>query len=306
MKENIYLNFFKFNDLSQVKEFFFDTLLETNHDYRFFVDWEKVRENVRKFDLELNILNALIRDTAFDEKLRQILKKYPEVLPCIPLLLAVREREIKIAEDLSVEEIKISDYIFTNRSLTDEEIDQVLIFFERTGLKAFFMQLATSSLQDYLYGIEVGSDSNARKNRSGNIAEEIIKKKISKTIDDCGSEMSMIVQRKFKSLARSNLQVPRGLEDRQFDVVVLKPGRAINIEINFYNVGGSKPQEIVDSYINRQRELKQSDWEFIWITDGPGWRTGRSQLEKALDEIEFVLNLRMVNMGLLSKILKDI
>ncbi|MDI6697511.1 MAG: type II restriction endonuclease [Candidatus Saccharicenans sp.] len=306
MRESIYLEFLNLNDESQVKNFFFSTLLETNHDYGFFVDWSKVKDNVKKFDFELNLLNALIRNPQFDETLIQILKRYPEVLPCIPLLLAVRGEEIKIVEDLFTEEIRIIDFIFSNHDLKDREIGQILVFFEKTGLKKFFMELATSSLKDYLYGIEVGTDSNARKNRSGQIVEIYLHKKISEIIEKAESRMVLIEQQYFKNLNKNVIPIPRGLEDRKFDVVIIKPGKAINIEMNFYNVGGSKPQEIVDSYINRQRELKRTGWDFIWVTDGPGWKTGRSQMEKALNEIDFVLNLKMVNVGLLEKILRDI
>ncbi len=306
MKESIYLDLFNLNSVTQVKDLFFDTLLETNHDYGFFVDWNKVIDNVKRFDIELNLLNALIRNPQFDEKLIQILKRYPEVLPCIPLLLAVRGDEIKIIEDLFAENIRIIDYIFSKHDLKDSEIDQILVFFEKTGLKKFFMELATSSLKDYLYGIEVGTDSNARKNRSGQIVEIYLHKKISEIVEKTDNRMVLIEQKYFKNLNKYVQAIPRGLEDRKFDVVVIKPGKAINIEMNFYNVGGSKPQEIVDSYINRQRELKMSGWEFVWVTDGPGWKAGSNQLEKALNEIDFVLNLKMVNMGFLEKILRNI
>lgn len=196
MKENIYLDFLKTSDLSEVKRYFFDTLLLTNHDYKFFVDWEKVKNNVNKYQIELSILNALIRNSNFNEKLKEILTKYPEVLPCVPLLLAIHEANLDIIKDIQADDHEIIQYDFSKRKLSEEEKDQIIIFFEKTGLKKFFLELSTSSLQDYLYGIEVGTDSNARKNRSGRIAEIMLNNQIEKIKDEADIEVIM-VQKKF-------------------------------------------------------------------------------------------------------------
>ncbi len=306
MKENIYLDFLKTSDLSEVKRYFFDTLLLTNHDYKFFVDWEKVKNNVNKYQIELSILNALIRNSNFNEKLKEILTKYPEVLPCVPLLLAIHEANLDIIKDIQADDHEIIQYDFSKRKLSEEEKDQIIIFFEKTGLKKFFLELSTSSLQDYLYGIEVGTDSNARKNRSGRIAEIMLNNQIEKIKDEADIEVIM-VQKKFKELEKEGCTVPVRLRDRKSDFIVMKKtGKIIDIEVNFYNVGGSKPQEIVDAYLNRQRELNEAGVELIWVTDGPGWQAGVNQLEKALDLIDYILNFKLVRIGLLKRILKDI
>lgn len=306
MKEDIYLDFLKYSDLRQVKRYFFDTLLVSNHDHKFFVDWEKVKNNVKKYQIELNILNTLIRNSNFDEELKEILTKYPEVLPCVPLLLAIHEVHLDIIEDITADNCEIIRYDFSKRKLTDKEKNQVIIFFEKTGLKKFFIELSTSSLQDYLYGIEVGTDSNARKNRSGRIAEIMLRNHIEKIKDEPDIEVLM-VQKSFRELENWGCIVPERLRDRKCDFILMKKsGKIIDIEVNFYNVGGSKPQEIVDAYLNRQRELKEAGVELIWITDGPGWRTGQNQLEKALDKIDYILNFKLVKIGLLKKILKEI
>lgn len=306
MKEDIYLDFLKYPDISEVKRYFFETLLLTNHDHKFFVDWEKVKNNVKKCQIELNILNTLIRNSNFNKKLKEILTKYPEVLPCVPLLLAIHEVHLDVIEDITADSCEIIRYDFSKRNLTDEEKDQIIIFFEKTGLKKFFIELSTSSLQDYLYGIEVGTDSHARKNRSGKIAETMLHNQIEKIKDDPDIEVLM-VQKSFKELENEGCVVPERLRDRKSDFILMKKsGKIIDIEVNFYNVGGSKPQEIVDAYLNRQRELNEVGVELIWITDGPGWRKGLNQLEKALDKIDYILNFKLVKIGLLKKILKEI
>lgn len=306
MKEKIYLDFLKTSDLSEIKRYFFDTLLLTNHDYKFFVDWEKVKNNVNKYQIELSILNALIRNSNFNKKLKEILTKYPEVLPCVPLLLAIHEANLDIIKDIQADDHEIIRYDFSKRNLTEEEKDQIVVFFEKTGLKKFFIELSTSSLQDYLYGIEVGTDSNARKNRSGRIAETMLYNQLEKIKAEADVEVIM-VQKKFMELEKEGYTVPARLRDRKSDFIVMKKtGRIIDIEVNFYNVAGSKPQEIVDAYLNRQRELNEAGVELIWVTDGPGWLAGVNQLEKALDLIDYILNFKLVRIGLLKRILKDI
>lgn len=306
MKADIYLDFLKYSDLHDVKRYFFDTLLVTNHDHKFFVDWKKVRDKVSEYEVQLNILNTLIRSSNFDNKLRFILKNYPEVLPCIPLLMAVRECNLDVMDDFQNNPDSIIHYDFSERILSPEEIDKIVTFVEKTGLKSFFLDLSMASLQDYMYGIEVGTDSNARKNRSGDIAEVMLKNKIEEIKHEVGIKIVM-EQKTFKQLEKVEISVPDRLRERKADFIILKQsGVAVDVEVNFYNVGGSKPQEIVDSYIHRQEELRASRMHLIWITDGPGWRKGLNQLEKALDKIDYILNFKLVKIGLLKKILKEI
>jgi type II restriction enzyme len=80
---------------------------------------------------------------------------------------------------------------------------------------------------------------------------------------------------KFRHLAKSyGVQIPQALQERTPDFSIQKGEQLLSLEVNFYSGQGSKPLEIVDAYINRQRELKRSGWEFVWITDGNGWRKG--------------------------------
>ena len=88
MKEESYFSFFNLSTAEEVIEKFQQTLLPTNRDFKFFVNWQKVKQNVQKYKVSLNILNSLIKSPNFDSQLEYILKKYPEVLPCFPLLLA--------------------------------------------------------------------------------------------------------------------------------------------------------------------------------------------------------------------------
>ena len=111
-------------------------------------------------------------------------------------------------------------------------------------------------------------------------------------------------QKQFNNIPSKNwFAICDGLKSRKFDYIVKTPKKCYNIEVNYYSGQGSKPQEIVDSYINRNKELKSSGWGFIWITDGVGWKSGVHQLSKAFKEMDYVLNVSLAKKGLLQDIL---
>ena len=62
--------------------------------YGYYVDFQKIYVKVESIKVELNILNCLIGSTDIENDFDKLLSKYPEILKCIPLLLAVRENEI--------------------------------------------------------------------------------------------------------------------------------------------------------------------------------------------------------------------
>ena len=156
---------------------------------------------------------------------------------------------------------------------------------------------------DYLTGVEVGLDSNARKNRSGNFMEDAIDEVLAGILS-ANPNYRRLSQKQFKYLQRQfGIPISNGLRERKFDEAVFNDDFGVNIESNFYGGTGSKPSEIVESYISRKKELQQMGWGFVWITDGDGWRKMRNQLRRGLENFDFALNLNMVAKGLLEKIL---
>jgi len=228
------------------------------------------------------------------------------VLPCLPLLIAVRELRLKIIDDLLASEFNILEYDFTPRKLSEKEVDLMVNFVIRTGLKDFLQRLSTASIIDYVAGIEVGLDSNARKNRSGGIMEDLIESLIDEVKENL-KITRIIRQKKFATLQKFGYHIPASLKNRKTDFILVKnKNKLINIETNFYSGPGSKPQEIVDSYINRQHELRKAGLYFIWITDGPGWKSCQNQLIRAIEEIDFILNINLAKNGFLEKIVRII
>jgi len=155
-------------------------------------------------------------------------------------------------------------------------------------------------LRDFLLGVETGIDTNARKNRSGNAMESLVD-----PILNGIEEISMFKQKTFKYLKEEkNIDIPERLLNRKFDYVIIYKNKYFNMEVNYYDGQGSKPQEIVDSYTNRKNELSREKWNFIWLTDGVGWKTGTNQINNAFKDMDYVLNVEFARKGVLREILK--
>ncbi|MGB9839036.1 type II restriction endonuclease [Thermovenabulum sp.] len=298
----LYLDFLNLNEQESVIEKFHETIIDTNRSYDFFTDWSKIKKHINKFKIELNIFNSLIWSKEFEKDLKKILKDYPQVIPVIPLLLAIREKNLKIIKDLDSTNFSIVNYDFNARTLSDKEIEDLVEFFNKTGLKKFFLEMGAKSIQDYAIGVEVGLDTHARKNRSGRAMEILLKPIIENISNKLGYKP--LFQKKFGYLEdKYKIRVNPSIKNRKADFILIKNNKIINIEVNFFSGTGSKPQEIVDSYIERQNELKENGFEFIWITDGEGWKGQKNQIHKGFDKIDYLLNIHFVRLGLLEEII---
>ena len=302
---SLYFKTLKVDSPEAVINKFYDTLIDTNRGYNFYVDWDKVKRHVEKYKIEFNILNTLIGSENFDFDLKKILTEYPQVLPAIPILLAIRDKQFKVVKDFIDDNSDTITYDFRKRKLSSKDIEAIIKFFEKTGLKRFFLEMSSKSIQDYATGVEVGMDTNARKNRSGSAMEMVLKPIIDDIIAKQKSSYTILFQKQFKYLEDNfNIKVNSSIRNRKADFIIVKDKcKVINIEVNFFSGSGSKPQEIVDSYIERQNELRENGFRFIWITDGIGWREQKNQIEKGFTKIDYLLNLHFVRMGLLEEFL---
>lgn len=299
----LYERVLKTEDIDEIANEFNKTLIDTNVTCSYFVDWGKIKRNVSNLNVEINILNSLIGSKNIEKDLIELLKKYPEVVPVFPLIIAVRDNELKILEDADIKK-----YSFKKReSLTEPEIKSIVHFCINSGIIELFTDIKIKDLRDYLLGVEVGMDTNARKNRSGQ-SMELVVMPIVDSLKDKYKSLEIIFQKTFKYIQENyrDTEIPESLKNRKFDFVLKKDNDFINIEVNYYSGGGSKPQEIVNSYIDRQNELEKSNWHFIWITDGLGWRTGFNQIKVGFNKINYLLNLNFVKRGMLEEIIRSI
>jgi len=297
---SVYKKFYDIKTTMDLVNKFQETLMVSNKTFSYFVDWPKVKENIKKYDYEINILNYLIGSTNARAKLKEILGKNPEVLPVIPLIIAVRDSEINVIEDPTKPTETMKQFNFNRKDkLSEKEIEKIASFCEKSSILKLFSDFKIKNLRDFLLGVETGLDTNARKNRSGTAMESLISPILDKI-----KGVKIIKQKAFKYLEEiEKIKIPQKLSNRKFDYVIINKDRYFNMEVNYYDGQGSKPQEIVDSYINRRNELTKGGWGFIWLSDGVGWRGGTSQITNAFNDMEHVLNIEFARKGILEEII---
>jgi len=296
MKEiGLYQEILGISTLEGILEVFINSLSDPQRTFNYFVDWEKVRRNVERYKVEIGILGSLVGSKNIEKEMAEILSKYPEVLPVFPLIIAVRDLKIGISE-LDV----TKQFSFRQRKLASSEIDSLLEFCKKTGIVDIFSEI--KNLKDYLLGVEIGMDTNARKNRSGSTMELMLAEPLKILSQQYGFQL--FSQKQFKIFEKLGYFYPRNLKERKFDFALIGDSFFVNIEANIYGGTGSKPQEIVDAYINRQKDLNSAGWILIWITEGGGWAGQENQLRKGFEEIDYILNLHFVKRGLLERIIQ--
>jgi type II restriction enzyme len=295
-----YRQHLKVSSLEDLCQILSGTLIESNHTYDFFVNWSKVVENRDAFKYEVALLKSLRNSANHKGDLQVLLNRYPEVIKVIPILLACRDGIVKVLNAIQPD-IEYKTFDFSKSTYNAKEIDDIVEFTEKTGL--LHMLCAMESATDYLLGVEVGLDTNARKNRSGLFLEKMVREVITDLVAR-NPHIEWVEQKSFSYIeAKLGRSVPASLRDRKFDHVVISKGKATNIEANFYGGTGSKPGEIVSSYINRGQVLLAAGWKFVWLTDGEGWKSMQNSLRVGVEYIDYVINAYLLRKGLLEEII---
>lgn len=87
-----------------------------------------------------------------------------------------------------------------------------------------------------------------------------------------------------------------GDDEKRFDFVVETPTKTYLIEVNFYSSGGSKLNEVARSYSDIAPKINSVEgFEFVWITDGIGWKSAKNKLQEAYGIIPSVYNLTSID-----------
>lgn len=269
-------------------------------DYNYYINFNKVFKNIDNIKIELNILNSLIGSQNIENDFEKLISKYPETLKCIPLLLAVRSKEI-YAQD--------NDGIFVyNFERMNYSIDQYKIFMRKTGLFNLIENHLVNNLIDYALGVETGLDSNGRKNRGGhqmeNLVEEYIKKAGFIKDNNYFKEMYLAeIERKWEInlSALSN----QGKAKKRFDFVIKTQKMIYAIETNFYggNGEGSKLNETARSYKMLSQEADTVDnFTFVWFTDGTAWKSAKNNLEETFDIMKHVYSINDMENGIMNQL----
>ena len=267
-------------------------------DYTYYVDFKKIYKNVDKIKIELNILNSLIGSKNIEEEFQNILIKYPNTLDCIPLLLAVRSREIFVKDE-------INEYLFKFDKMV-YSINDYIKFMQKSGLFDLLQNHIINNLYDYVLGIEVGLDSNGRKNRGGHLMENLVEDYIKRAgyIKD-KNYYKEIYTKDIKAKWNIDLISISGKKQasKRWDYVIKTDKQLYVIETNFYASKGSKLNETARSYeLIAQKVKKINGVTFIWITDGVGWNYAKNNLEETFNELETLYNINDLENGVLNNL----
>ncbi len=305
-----YLNTYKKlgleNDENMVFDYFIKSLKESIFTWEYFVDWIKINKNTKNIEKELNILNYLIGKENIEKEFLNLIKEYPNVKKVLPILLAVREnklKEIQIITDFDNFTYEEVYTIFYGRALPSKE-EKLMKFFNNSGLKEIFKNKRIKNLVDYCYGVEVGLDTNARKNRTGSIMENIVEEYIKKFATKFN--LSYLVQITKSKIENSwNYSITVDKYNRVFDFSILDKdkNKIFLIEVNYYSGGGSKLKATAGEYIELSNILKKQDIELIWITDGYGWKTAKNPLFETFSNNDYVFNLELLYNGVIEEVI---
>lgn len=275
-------------------------------DYRYYIDFDKVYRNVDLIKIELNIMNSLIGSKNIKEDFKKLLKAYPEILKCIPILLAVRSNEIYCQDKNGgmLYDFSTKKY-FCN---SNKHYENISYFMEQTGLFDLLQNRIINNLMDYVTGVETGLDSNGRKNRGGHLMENLVESYILNAgfIKDKTyyKEMKIKDIEKMFGIDLSAIS-NKGKTVKRFDFVIKTKNMVYGIETNFYASSGSKLNETARSYKQIAQEAEKiNGFKFVWFTDGNGWIDARNNLEETFEIMQHIYNIKELENGIIKEVFK--
>lgn len=276
--------------------------------WRYYTDFDKVYRNVNKIKNELNLLNGLIGSKNIEQEFRELIAEYPNVLKAIPILIAKREKVVIIKD-------AIQDYYY-NFTKMNYSIEEYSMFMRKTGIYDLLENHLVSNLYDYVTGVEVGMDTNARKNRTGDAMEDLVESYIVKagfviehnyykevTSKQLKEKWNIDLKEILKNIDVATKNKKVKMAEKRFDFVIEKNNTLYLIETNFYGSQGSKLNETARSYKMLNEELKKiKGIKFVWFTDGKGWNTAKGNLEETFNEMDDIYCIAEMKDNIMSKI----
>ena len=258
---------------------FLSQLRETNATLDFYCDFPKIAKNVSDIEISLNTLNYLIGKEDLHSAVQALWSRDKKVFEVMDILIATRKKDDKKYID--------SDGSMHSIHTLFNSVDGVIKFIEDTGLDKVFKNKEVKNLVDYVYGVETGLDTNARKNRSGNITETLI----ARIFANAGiNYREQISSKEFPAIS-----AVLGADQKVFDFAITSNEKTYFIEVNFYSGGGSKLNETARSYTDVAPKVNGvQGFEFVWITDGKGWHRAKNKLEEAFMAIPSIYNLTTI------------
>lgn len=306
---NFFRNTLQLADETAAFDYFVQTL-RTYYNADYYVDWDKVRQNVDGISIELHALSALCGVQIDKEQVGALLEKVPSVVRAFPILLAQRDSML-LMKDVVSGEYETFEFKAKN-AYTSQEINHYFEFLRDAKLQGLFDVL--KSVPDYATGVEVGMDTNARKNRSGKVAIDALMPHVEKAVAQINAqgekEVNFWTERSYAWLVDSsrNCPIPQGMHRLKWDYAFHSPtsNKWVLVEVNHYGTTGSKPDAIADSYIARQRDLKEAQLGFIWVTDGLAWKKMQTSLKHGFKSIDYMTTIQLAGQGYLKHALNSL
>ena len=272
------------------------TFKDNISDYKYYINFEKVYKNVEENKVEFNMLNSLLGSKNIEEDFINLVTKYPDVLKCIPILLAVRNMEIPAMDEEGA-------FIYNFKKI-NQNLEQYIVFMNKTGLFDLLANRGVTNIIDFVLGVETGLDSNGRKNRGGHLMEDLIERYLKSEGVEYYKEMYLKDIEEKWGIDLSALS-NNGKSAKRFDFVVKTNSMVYGIETNFYTSGGSKLNETARSYKMIAEESKNIEgFKFVWFTDGKGWTSARKNLEETFDVLDSMYNINDVENGIMKELFK--
>jgi type II restriction enzyme len=305
------LKAYKNSNLKNEKEVFkylIDNLTDSIFTWGYFVNFDKVKKHIQLVETELNLLNVLIGKKDIEKEFVNLVKKYPEVRKVLPILIAIRNDKLKainIIDDFKKLKSENKQKLFDPKIKLDSELEKdIITFFNESGLKQIFEDKNVKNIVDYCFGVEVGMDTNARKNRTGDAMEEIVEKIVANFSKSNKLDyIAQATQKKIKD--KWNFNITPDKTNRIFDFAVFNKtkNKIFLIETNYYGGGGSKLKATAGEYQYLFDLLKKQNIDLIWITDGSGWKTTTNSLEETFIHNDYLFNLELLKNKVLDEII---
>lgn len=298
MKNNpVFKSILNCNNDDEVFSYLINTLKETIKSWDYFVNWKKVIHNYREVERSLNLLNTLVGKENIEEEALALLTDYPQIIGVVPALLADRDKKISLL--VTPDSFDARRFDFSKQMPAKDGV----LFLKESGFLKLISDRSIKSIPDYFIGVEVGLDSNGRKNRSGTSMENLVEFFVKDICERNGYEY--IVQAtadKIKTKWGKNITVTKS--SKRIDFAINTPKKMYLIETNFYGGGGSKLKSTAGEYADIYHQWTRDGHQFIWVTDGYGWKTTQRPLRDTFNTTDYIINLDMIQKGVLEELLK--
>ena len=259
-------------------------------------------ENINPIEKELNLLNFLVVKEDIKQETISLIAEYSNVIKAFPILLAIRENSLEVLID--TKKFIYQKFNFNQRVLSQDEIASLADFLINSGFADIIKNKKIKNIVDYAIGVEVGLDSNGRKNRGGKLMEALVEDFVKETSDDLNIKyLTQATAKKIKENWKIDIKVDKS--KRIIDFAINNNGNLYFVETNFYGGGGSKLKSTATEYIKMNEYWNEQGIKFIWITDGAGWQTALKPLREYFDKAEYLINLEMLQKGILTKVISN-